>query len=72
MRPRGVLRVRRPGLGAYWTSGQNWTVRVAGAVALEVRSVYGACLPRPTAAAAVGEDSMATNGDRKARGGLYT
>jgi hypothetical protein len=39
MRPRGVLRVRRPGLGAYWTSGQNWTVRVAGAVALEVRSV---------------------------------
>ena len=34
----------------HWTSGRNWTVHVCGAVALEVRSVYGAwhChAPRP-------------------------
>jgi len=47
MRPRGVFDGR---VWGHWTSGRNWTVHVCGAVALEVRSVYGAwhChAPRP-------------------------
>lgn len=55
MRPRGVLRVRRPGLGAYWTSGQNWTSGARcggggarGAFSLHVQSMERAChAPRP-------------------------
>jgi len=59
------------GFGGHWTKlSGRCTVRGGGTRG--AFSLWSVALPRPTAAAAVGEDSMATNGDRKARGGLYT
>jgi len=82
MRPRGVLRVRRPGLGALpldlWTKLDG--ARCGGGGARGAFSLWSVPAtphgrrgsPARGPCAAVGEDSMATNGDRKARGGLYT
>ena len=72
LRDEAARGVRRPGLGALdlWTKLDG--ARLRGGGARGAFSLWSVALPRPTAAAAVGEDSMATNGDRKARGGLYT
>ncbi len=70
MRPRGVFDGRVWGHWDLWTKLDG--ARLRGGGARGAFSLWSVPATPSTAAAAVGEDSMATNGDRKARGGLYT